>query len=132
MRLQTFFSEIQFRTTFIHSVFWCNTYFWQRRALKWIYFPMFVHIIVVLLQHLSQWHHDETSTGFPCLFSSEWAHLIFYKPWESNGHIISWPAMAHIRASFRDVFKKYTRGGGDFVIFLFKKNFICWKIRSQL
>ncbi len=34
--------------------------------------------MVLLLQHWSQWRHDDTSTGFPCLFTSEWAHLSFY------------------------------------------------------
>ncbi len=48
------------------------------RPLKWIYFPIFVHIIVLFLQHRSQWHHEDMSTGFPCLFTSEWAHFSFY------------------------------------------------------
>ncbi len=79
---RTFLYEILFRTTFIWSFSWCDAYFWQRQALKWINFPIFVHIIIVLLlQHWSQWCHDNTSTGFPCLFTSEWAHLSFYTPW---------------------------------------------------
>ncbi len=44
MRSWTFLYEIQFRTTFIWSFFWCNAYFWQQRALKWISFPIFVQM----------------------------------------------------------------------------------------
>ncbi len=39
----TFLDGIQCSTTFIWSVFTYNAYFWQRRALKWIYFAIFIH-----------------------------------------------------------------------------------------
>ncbi len=40
---QIFLYEIQFRTTFIWSFFWCDVYFWQRWALKLIQFPISIH-----------------------------------------------------------------------------------------
>ncbi len=43
MRSWTFLYKIQFRTTFIWSIFWCNVYFWQRWVLKWTYFPIQKH-----------------------------------------------------------------------------------------
>ncbi len=39
----TFVYGIQCSTTFIWGVFSYNAYFWQHRALKRIYFPIFVH-----------------------------------------------------------------------------------------
>ncbi len=35
--------SLELATTFIWSVFWYNAYFWQRWAIYWIYFPIFVH-----------------------------------------------------------------------------------------
>ncbi len=42
----TFLYKIQCSTTFIWSILWYNAYFWQRRALKWFYFPFYVHYYV--------------------------------------------------------------------------------------
>ncbi len=39
----TFLYEIQCSTSFIWSIFGYNAYFWQRCALRWIYFLIFVH-----------------------------------------------------------------------------------------
>ncbi len=39
----TFLYGIQCSTTFIWSIFGYKAHFWQRRALKWIYFPIFQH-----------------------------------------------------------------------------------------
>ncbi len=40
MRSQTFLYEIQFRTTFVWTVFWFDAYFLRRRAPNRIYFPI--------------------------------------------------------------------------------------------
>ncbi len=39
----TISTEIQFRTTFTWSLFWCYVYFWQWWIPKWIKFPFSVH-----------------------------------------------------------------------------------------
>ncbi len=41
MRFLTFLYGIQCSTTFIWTIFGYNEYFWQRRALKWIYFAWY-------------------------------------------------------------------------------------------
>ncbi len=40
---QTFLYEIQLQTTCIWIFSWYDAYFWQRWALKWIYFSVFLH-----------------------------------------------------------------------------------------
>ncbi len=42
IRPLTFLYRIQCSTTFTSSIFGSNAYFWQPRALKWIYFAVFV------------------------------------------------------------------------------------------
>ncbi len=76
---------------------------WAKRAAKlWIVIPCHRRrasrcakgappnariIIVLLLQHWSQWRHEDASTVFPCFFTSEWAHLSFHTPWDEPSRI---------------------------------------------
>ncbi len=53
MCLQTFLYKIQFRTTFIWTFFRCDAYFWQRSALKWMYFPFWVQVQTYTLHPIS-------------------------------------------------------------------------------
>ncbi len=43
VRPLTFLYRIQCSTTFIWTIFGYGAYFWQHRAPKWIYFPIFLH-----------------------------------------------------------------------------------------
>ncbi len=46
VRPLTFLYRIQCSTNFIWTIFGYNAYFWQRRALNWVYFLIFVHYIL--------------------------------------------------------------------------------------
>ncbi len=95
---QTFLYKIQFQTTFIWSFCECDPYFWQRSALKWMYFLFWVQYYISTISifrapsstlegdtHM----HSRTflyeirfQTSFTCSFF--WCDAYFWQCWPLN------------------------------------------------